>query len=115
MTKIVQANATQTRFGQHWEEVPMEQIVGIQDLALRRGEDEVVQDTVPAASECGEEALISQFEKHSAQLFRHVDPATFPVLRRGELTMDVVSLHQDESIWIVFARSELNVTPLQRH
>ena len=77
MPQIVQANATQTRIGQHWEEVPMEQIVGIQDLALRRGEDEVVQDTVPAGSECGEEALISQFEKYSAAVVSTYRPGDF--------------------------------------
>ncbi|HZL67838.1 MAG TPA: hypothetical protein VFC29_10960 [Candidatus Limnocylindrales bacterium] len=110
----MQPNAAESSLGQHGQEITVEQVVRIQDVPVGRWEDKVICNAVMTGSEGGEKAQIPELQKNRSQLFRHIHSARLFALRGREPPMNVVALHKNEAIGIVFVCSELNVSPLQR-
>jgi hypothetical protein len=92
----------------------MHEVIRVEDRARLRPEDQIVRNTVLASHHSGEQPRIAQFEENLPELARKINPAGFLAFRGGELALDEIALHQEVTVRIVFAASELNVAPLHR-
>ena len=114
MAQIVKAKAAQARVLQAGKELVVNEVVRINHCPCFRREDKIVGDAGPPCHHCLEHPLVSQFQQSPPQFAGEVYAARFLALRRCELALDEVVLHEDVAVGVIVGDSELDVTPSDR-
>jgi hypothetical protein len=96
-------------------EVVVDHVGWVEPGAGLRREDEIFCNAGAAFEESLKKSLVSQFLERSAQLTGEVHPARLVVLGSREGAVRVVALHEDVSVGVCLALTELDVSPLQRN
>src|SRR5450631_3081004 len=114
VAEVMESKSTQPCVLKAGEKLVVHEIVGIDHCPSLRREHEIICNVGPPRHHRLKHPFVSQFQQSPSQLAREVYTSRFLTLRRGELALDEVALHQNVPVGVVLVNAELNVAPCDR-
>ncbi|HZR31078.1 MAG TPA: hypothetical protein VFA76_04385 [Terriglobales bacterium] len=109
--EIVKPDLPKPSLRENWPKIAMVEVVGIEDRALRRCEDQIVRNVMLTLQERLQKVLISPFNQRPPQVAGQVNTSALLALRCGVLAAHIVVPNDDVAIRILLVFPELDVSP----